>query len=99
MPFCRWDKPADFGGADAGGAGADSGWTEVKDEGSGKSYYYNTQTGVTQWDPPPGFAAAAASGGAVAAGGATEAAVRSNTLQCAAAPGRATSHRHHPCVS
>ena len=41
--FCRWDKPADFGDAGAS-AEAEAGWTEVRDEGSGRTYYYNATT-------------------------------------------------------
>lgn len=46
----------------------------MADEGSGKSYYYNATTCVTQWDPPPGFVSSA---GKAADGGVSgDAAVR-----------------------
>lgn len=34
-----------------GGAAASSVWSELQDE-QGRSYYYNTQTGVSQWEKP-----------------------------------------------
>lgn len=37
--------------SDAGGAAASSVWQELQDE-QGRSYYYNTQTGVSQWEKP-----------------------------------------------
>ena len=33
------------------------GWTSMVDPGSGRTYYANQQTGVTQWDPPPSVSA------------------------------------------
>lgn len=65
LPRRRWDKPADFGGGESAATEA-AAWTVVKDDASGRTYYYNDATGVTQWDPPPGFeaTASAASGGA-----------------------------------
>lgn len=32
-----------------------SDWQELTDPSSGKFYYYNAKTGVTQWDKPEGF--------------------------------------------
>jgi hypothetical protein len=65
LPRRRWDKPADFGGGESAATEA-AAWTVVKDDASGRTYYYNDATGVTQWDPPPGFeaTASATSGGA-----------------------------------
>ena len=43
-----------YGGASAGGAAAGGGgsvWSEMHD-GEGRPYYYNTQTGVSQWEKP-----------------------------------------------
>jgi hypothetical protein len=34
---------------------APSPWTSHVDASSGKTYYYNASTGVTQWEAPPGF--------------------------------------------
>ena len=61
-----WKKPADFDAFEtvqiaASGAGGDTaedelilpaGWEAVADESSGKSYYFNKSTGVTQWKHP-----------------------------------------------
>ena len=38
-------------GGQAGGAGGGSVWSEMHD-GEGRPYYYNTQTGVSQWEKP-----------------------------------------------
>ena len=42
-----------------------SGWHKSRDPSTGKFYFYNTITGVVQWQPPPGITESAA-GGAVA---------------------------------
>ena len=34
-------------------------WSELVDETSGATYYFNSDTHETQWEPPPGFAVAA----------------------------------------
>ena len=34
---------------------AQDGWTTGVDQASGQTYYYNQQTGVSQWEAPPGF--------------------------------------------
>ena len=52
-----WQLRQAYGGyggaapAAAGGGGA-SVWQELQDE-QGRSYYYNAQTGVSQWEKPP----------------------------------------------
>lgn len=39
------------------------GWVSGVDEASGMTYYYNEQTGQSQWEPPPGAAAGAGAAG------------------------------------
>ena len=69
-----WEAPPGF--ADAAAApsapaaaaaaaapSADAAWTEVKDASTGKSYYVNSVTNATQWDPPPGFGGGGGGGG------------------------------------
>jgi len=41
------------------------GWQEVADKNTGKTYYWNQETGKTAWDRPGGPAASAAGGGQV----------------------------------
>eukprot|EP00966_Prymnesium_polylepis_P292661 6758829-Prymnesium_polylepis.1 len=36
-------------------------WLPSVDEASGRTYYFNEETGVSQWDPPQGYGAARAS--------------------------------------
>jgi far upstream element-binding protein len=36
----------------AAGGGGGSVWQELQDE-QGRTYYYNSQTGVSQWEKPP----------------------------------------------
>ncbi len=46
--------PAAAPAAAAPAASASSAWAEYKTE-DGSSYYHNKETGVTQWEKPPGF--------------------------------------------
>jgi hypothetical protein len=98
-----WEAPPGF--ADAAAApsapaaaaaaaapSADAAWTEVKDASTGKSYYVNSVTNATQWDPPPGFGgggAAAPSAGAGAAAGSRAPAAAAAAAAVKAAPKRA----------
>ena len=43
---------SNMGSVWGGGGGLPAGWIEGTDEGSGQTYYYNEQTGATQWDRP-----------------------------------------------
>lgn len=42
------------GGARGGGGGSSGLWQELQDD-QGRSYYYNTQSGVSQWEKPDDF--------------------------------------------
>ena len=44
---------SDAGGGGGGGGGG--GWVAQVDQASGQTYYMNSQTGETQWEPPQGF--------------------------------------------
>ena len=52
-------------------------WAAHVEETSGQTYYYNAETGVSQWDPPEGWAAESEGGGAAAAAGAASSAAAS----------------------
>ena len=41
-----------YGGQGGGQGGLPFGWTSGVDQQSGQTYYYNEQTGQSQWDPP-----------------------------------------------
>jgi len=44
--------PGGYGAPPQGGGGAQ--W-QALDDGQGRTYYYNTASGVSQWEKPPGM--------------------------------------------
>ena len=49
-----YQQPGGYNQAPPGGAVGGGTWVEYKDD-TGRPYYYNTQSGVTQWDKPAGM--------------------------------------------
>ena len=62
------------------------GWQIARDPATGKFYFYNTSTGVVQWEPPG--ISAAAGGDAVAAGDAAQQASSAASALMAGAAGK-----------
>jgi hypothetical protein len=76
---CRWEVPPGYAPAGGSAGSANSDWAAATDPSSGKSYYYNSKTGVTSWEVPPGYNVGGSGG---AAGGAVKEEAVGSSARC-----------------